>query len=906
MPLHLARSTTAAALEFAGGAAAGTTAAKVAQGVIRSMSGTKLKVYGLLLAVLAGAGLGSGVAAWQAPPERSDTSGPPAADPGRPGGDGDPLPAGALARLGATHRRFVQGSVVFAPDGRTLLTGGRLWDVATGKLLRRFDDGRGQQPQSPALSADGRTFAGLAGARASLWEVATGRLLRQWGAAASAVALSPDGKTVITADYDKHVRFWDTATGEELRAYDLGVVAGLLSPGGKAAVSVSKETTLQVWDVAAGKEICRLSREQGWNLHGGVAFSPDGRLLATGAATLRDPGVKSDGGGARVWEVATGRELRQLGPDPAGTWAVAFSPDGKLLATGSGFGPVRLWDVATGRPAGSCRGYCSNVASLAFSPDGRTLATVSEIHESVVRLWEVPSGREVAPPAGGHPGAVLSVAFSPDGKTLVSGGRDGTVRLWDAQTGRERGAPLRAGDFQAIAALSAGGKTLISVGNDFTPDGSKDLLRAALAAPATVRLWDADTGRERRQFRGPDGLTQSVSLSPDGKVLAWSGVFGEEKGLACQGLQLWDVNAGKELQRFGAQPTSATFSPDGKTIALNFANAPLSLWGVSTGKKICDLPGHTARTARGLGFAFSPDGRTLASSGWENGKCSIHLCRLRADGTWVTSEAFPTPHQGMIWALTFSPDGQTLASAGSEGAVCVWEAATGGERRRFAAPDGATWSLAFAGDGRRLAAGNSDTTVLIWDVTGRLEEGRLRPARLSAAELKGLWADLAGADVARAGRAVWALAAAPAQAVPFLREYLRPAPRAEAVKERVARLIADLDSETFAVRQGAADELERLGETAGPALRQTLGGAASAQVRHSIRRLLETLEDRGSHPTSEALRSLRGAEVLGQVGTPEARRLLEALAGGEPGAWLTREAQAVLKGLGARPGPDKP
>jgi hypothetical protein len=249
-----------------------------------------------------------------------------------------------------------------------------------------------------------------------------------------------------------------------------------------------------------------------------------------------------------------------------------------------------------------------------------------------------------------------------------------------------------------------------------------------------------------------------------------------------------------------------------------------------------------------------------------------------------------------VTSFAFSPDGRTLAASCSDQAVRLWEVASGRQRRRFVGHAGSVFSVAFAPDGKRLATGASDTTALVWDVTGLGEEGP-QAVDLPAQEVEGLWAGLGG-DAARAGRAVWKLAAAPRQAVPLLRGRLRPAAADEA---RMTRLIADLDSDRIAVREKAAQELEQLGDIAEPALRKALAGPPSAEVRRRAGQLLERLG--GPVTAPGLLRSLRAVEVLEHIGTPGAREVLESLARGAPGGRLTREARASLERLAGRPGP---
>jgi HEAT repeat protein len=183
-------------------------------------------------------------------------------------------------------------------------------------------------------------------------------------------------------------------------------------------------------------------------------------------------------------------------------------------------------------------------------------------------------------------------------------------------------------------------------------------------------------------------------------------------------------------------------------------------------------------------------------------------------------------------------------------------------------------------------------------VAGLRKGGRPRAAAPSPRELEALWADLSGEDAAKAYRAVWALAAAPEQAVPFLQARLRPAVAADP-DPRVARLITDLDDPRFAIREKATQELAKLGKSAGPALRQVLDNSPSPEVRRRAEGLFKKMGRQT--PPPEQLRLLRAVEALEQMGTPPARQVLERLAGGAPEAEVTQDAKAALGRLAGRP-----
>ncbi|MBC6466777.1 WD40 repeat domain-containing serine/threonine protein kinase [Actinomadura alba] len=270
--------------------------------------------------------------------------------------------------------------------------------------------------------------------------------------------------------------------------------------------------------------------------------------------------------------------------------SVAFSPDGKTLATASDDNSARLWDVATGRNTATLNGHTSDVFSVAFSLDGKTLATGS--YDNTARVWDVVTGRNTAT-LNGHAGSVLSVAFSPDGKTLATGSADNTARLWDVADGR------------TTATLTSNINWVVS-SVAFSPDGKT----LATGSRATAWLWDVVTGRNTATFTGHTDRVSSVAFSLDGKTLA--------TGSWDNTARVWDVVTGRTTATFTGHTdwvSSVAFSRDSKTLATGSNDNTARVWDVATGRTTATLNGHTDRVSS---VAFSLDGKTLATGGWDN------------------------------------------------------------------------------------------------------------------------------------------------------------------------------------------------------------------------------------------------------------------------------------------------
>jgi RNA polymerase sigma factor (sigma-70 family) len=462
---------------------------------------------------------------------------------------------------------------------------------------------------------------------------------------------------------------------------------------------------------------------------------------------------------------------------------------------------------------------------------------------------------------------VHTVAVSPDGKTVAAGDSDRTIHLWQAATGRELSPVV--GHQGAVSAIA------------FSPDSK---ILASAGYDGALRLWDVATGSGLRTLEGHEDVVTAVTFSPDGKTLAAAGADGK--------IRLWEVSTGRALRSCAGhrgRVWSATWAGDGKTLASGGGDKTLRLWDAATGRELRRLGEHMSGV---FAVAFTPNGKILASS--ENNQ--VRLWNV-STGERITEAMAP---QTEVIYFAFSPDGHSLAWADGRHRIHLWELATGGERLQLAGHQQTISGLTFAPDGKRLVTGSMDGTVGVWDFSSRVRPVRSPAVLLSPGDVETLWTDLAGEDAARAYAVMWALAAVPRQTVPFLQERLQGTPQA---RQQLARLIADLDHDRFAVREKATVELKKMGEWIVPALRQTLAGRPSPEVRRRLERLLDEItRPRGTGPSTATLQTLRALEVLELIGNLEARQVLEALAQGMAEAPLTQEARAAVERLIRRSG----
>jgi WD40 repeat protein/transcriptional regulator with XRE-family HTH domain len=428
-----------------------------------------------------------------------------------------------------------------------------------------------------------------------------------------------------------------------------------------------------------------------------VAFSPDGKLLAAAQAN----------GYVRLWNPVTGQPvgaplLASTSPQSY-VAAVAFSPDGKLLASAGDDGTVRLWNPVTGQPVGApliaSTGPGNYVHGVAFSPDGTLLASADG--DGTVRLWNPSTRQPVGSPLPADPGVdVVAVAFSPDGKLLASAGDDGTVRLWNPSTRQPVGAPF--------PAVTSGVN-----GVAFSPDGK---LLATADTDGTVRLWNPSTRRQvgapLLASTGPGGSVSGVAFSPDGTLLATADGDGT--------VRLWNPSTGRQVGAPllastgpGGEINGVAFSADGKLLATADGDGTVRLWNPATRHAPrAPLPAVTGGVN---GVAFSPDGTLLAIAGGDG------TVRTWDPATGQPARAIPaeTGPGSKVSGVAFSPDGTLLASADGDGTVRLWNPVTGQAAGGFSGQNG----VAFSPDGRLLAVPEVDGTVRTWDLATRQAVG---------------------------------------------------------------------------------------------------------------------------------------------------------------------------------------
>ncbi|MET8862726.1 AAA family ATPase [Nonomuraea sp. NPDC004580] len=564
----------------------------------------------------------------------------------------------------------------------------RLLTAATGTGRGELT-GHVRGVRSLALSADGRiAVTGGDDGTARIWDVASRRQLgapitrAEFECSGVQVALSPDGKTLATGCIST-VRFYDVATrrvlGPDLK-HDAVVSALAYSPDGGTFVTGDFRGVVRQWDPVThrpsgpamgrpdhGPELASIVQR--------VVFSRDGRAMAV-----------ARGLAVRLWDPATARPLgapfaeQNEGP----LYDIALSPDTRTLATAGGDGAI-LWDTASGRRTGALKDRGGGFSSVAFSPDGTRIATGGTSGRTV--LWDTTSRQQVTALQANYAG-VGRVAFSADGKLLAAASADGVVRFAEPRVHLQVGTPMRA---QHAVALSRDGRTLATAG-----PGARD---------PDVLLWDVATQRPigpPLRAPGARGPVISMMFTPDGRTLLTS---------AMDGLRIWDLASRRVLAHDPVFKGVAAFSTNGRFVAVQHEQE-IAFWDVASRRESGPRIRVDDHTDVITGMAISPDGRTLASAGFD--------ARVRLFDVATRRQIEGTPPAvagGLVNDLDFSPDGTVLAYTADDNAVRLWDV----PRRRtkgvaLVPKDAAPTTVAFSPDGQVLATGLQGGDVLLWDL----------------------------------------------------------------------------------------------------------------------------------------------------------------------------------------------
>jgi WD40 repeat protein len=578
----------------------------------------------------------------------------------------------------------------------------QLFDADTGLLLRTLT-GHTSRAYRPAFSPDGKRLA--SGEDASLirvWDVATGReelTLKGHTQPVWCVAFDPEGRRLVSADAGGTVKVWN-AEGQVVASFQghtQAINQLAFSPDRKRLATVSLDGTCKVWDPDNWQEVRSLPGNDRPPFEA-VAWSPDGKLLAAGYDAR-----------VIVWNVDTYDVLHTL--ETPGKGLLAFAPDGRTLFTarhGCSQGERHAftrWDVATGDQEGTYELPSRGGGCVFFqlSPDGRTLfvAQVDPV-DPQLRAYDAETGWERF--HRGHRSTVIAVAVSPDRRLLASGGSDHTVRLWNL-AGWRPGEPS-----PPVRVLEGHTNEVWSVA--FSPDGK---LLASGGNEGVIRLWDVASGRKVRDLTGHSPACAYLAFSPDGRTIAAGG----KKGT----VNRWDVDTGqrKEPWPCHAGPVRpVAYSPDGRLLASGGSDATVQLLDAATGQQVQTFRGNTFFT----NVAFSPDGRTLAAVN-EGPDATFRLWDLE-----TKAERALTGHTGHILGLAFHPGGKLVATASWDGTVRLWDVTP--ESRAVRTFDFRSARLAycatFTPEGRHLIAGLDDGTIAILRVPA-LPAGPIGTAR---------------------------------------------------------------------------------------------------------------------------------------------------------------------------------
>jgi WD40 repeat protein len=566
-------------------------------------------------------------------------------------------------------------STAFSPDGKKVAGIGlegktMLWDASTGKLLLQMPGvtqvKNTKGIQRIAFSPDSSRVVTGDAQFVKIWDASSGQLIQSLAGHSDdvwAVAYSPDGMRIASGGVDGTVRFWDASSGSPglvLTGFQEPVETLAFSPDGMTLAASSDDLTLKLWNTQNGTLIFNRAT---FSDAFAVTFSPDGKNVVTGSSE-----------GVNFWDTtsASSDPIFTI-QDGAGT--VRFTSDGARLATINN-SVVRLWDAKTGRELFTLSGHTGWVMDIAISPDGNRLASASM--DGTVKIWSLEPGQEVVSMAGSG----IRSAYSPNGKRLAQETADGALQIWNAQSG-EKG-----------LTLSRNGPAIL--GFAFSPDGTRIVTGGI---DKTAKVWNVATGELLLTMTGHENIIRDVAYSRDGTRIATAGFD--------QTARIWDAASGKELLKLEGHQglvTGVTFNSDGNRLATSSTDQTAKIWDTKTGRLLFTLVGHEAAIPD---IAFSPDGTLLATGSQDK------TARIWDAATGKELKVL-IGHSSEIQSVAFSPDGTMLSTGSGDNTAILWDLATGKELQSFLGSAGGVMGVTFHPDGSKLALSSGDGEIRVY------------------------------------------------------------------------------------------------------------------------------------------------------------------------------------------------
>jgi WD40 repeat protein len=802
--------------------------------------------------------------------------------------DDDPMPSGAILRIGSSRARHgIVTNIVSSKDGRLFYAGMNdrticIWEAESGKLVRSFKP-VSHPITSIAVAPDGNIIAAAAGASIHLWNVNkrtdTPRTLQGHENSIAQISFSNDGQLLLSGSHDRKARLWDVAGGRSIREVsadaDNAIYSVAFARDDSTFFTCSYGGRVLQWKTQNGE---KLREWKGPKEIAQIFALPDGKTLA--AITYYN--------GAYLWDLNRKDSDWHVKHLPGRHGYGAFSPDGRLLVTAAhsfpADAPIKICDLKQEKDVIELPGHRSGTYFFVFSTDSKTLTTYGNDH--TLRRWDLTTRKEIGIVAG-HQNRVTGAHFTSDGKHIVTCSQDGTVRFSDSISGKELVRLSAENEHFDALALSPDGRTLTIAGSPMPTRWRWELEPDKRIF--NLRTWNFSEKKEENRWHIPGHAAYELHFTPDGREVLSVG-YGK--------VVFHDIKTGKSRQPIpNAQQNlrAASISPDGKRVAISTDEpalrqiAKVAYYDAANGKETFS---KTLFLVGVNGLAFSPNGKHLAVT--NGGDRNHHGLALWDPVNGNVQRSFVDHRYDYgVQLVVWSPDGRLIAATDSFG-VSIYEVATGQERMRFRGGHvEQIRSAAFSPDSRKLVTAGDDTLVMVWDVTGVTIAN---VQALESRELDAAWAGLAELDGEIGGKNIARLAARPAESVPYLRQRLGVLSADE--RKRIDELVAQLDSDQFRVRDKAAKELAIIGEPTIPALTRVLERSKSVEMRNQAERLLEKIGPGEDAATSAvARRMMRSVEVLERAGTPEAVFLLRELASLGKSRLLHNEAAQALRRL---------